>query len=387
MSLPVVFAACGKTWRVHPACAAFPLLEGDELAAFVADVREHGLLEAVTVDGDELLDGRNRLLACDLAGVAPRFAPWRQNGASKTDWIVSLNLQRRHLSEGQRGVLAHDLHPIYEAEAKERQRLAAEETNRRKAEPQISLPARSRDAAERHKGESAAAAGAAVGVSGRTVQRVKEIAAKAPDLLDAVRSGAMTLPEAKGEIRQRAKAALAESIRQEPPPAAVGPFRVIVLDPPWCYDKRAEDVTHRARLSYPEMTNDAILALPVANLACDDAILWLWTTNAHLPLAFRCVERWGFTHKTVLTWVKRQMGAGDWLRGKTEHCIMAVRGHPIVTLTNQTTALEADRREHSRKPDEFFALVDALCPGSKLEMFAREQRPGWAAWGAETEKF
>lgn len=78
---------------------------------------------------------------------------------------------------------------------------------------------------------------------------------------------------------------------------------------------------------------------------------------------------------------------GDWLRGKTEHAILAVRGRPLVTLTNQTTAFTAPVREHSRKPDEFYALVEALCPGSKLEMFAREAREGWAAWGAEADKF
>ena len=382
---PTTFTACGRTFRVHPACAAFPLLDGDELRALVDDVRKHGLLEAVTLDGDELLDGRNRLRACDLAGVPPRFAPWRQNGASKTAWIVSLNLRRRHMSVDQLGALGFDLFPLYEAEAAERKAAAIAESNRRRVGPQIPLVDRGPPMDPAPKARDLV--GAAVGVSGRTMQRVKEIAAKAPDLLPALRTGETTIAKATGEIRQRAKAALAESIRQEPPPAAVGPFRVIVLDPPWCYDKRAEDVTHRARLAYPEMMDDQILDLPVADLACDDAILWLWTTNAHLPLAFRCVERWGFTHKTVLTWVKRQMGAGDWLRGKTEHCIMAVRGRPIVTLTNQTTALEADRREHSRKPDEFFALVDALCPGSKLEMFARETREGWAAWGAETEKF
>ncbi|MGA2513319.1 MAG: MT-A70 family methyltransferase, partial [Candidatus Limnocylindrales bacterium] len=91
----------------------------------------------------------------------------------------------------------------------------------------------------------------------------------------------------------------------------------------------------------------------------------------------------GFEPKTILTWAKDRMGTGDWLRGQTEHCLMCVRGHPTVTLTNQTTLLHGPMREHSRKPDEFFTLVESLCPGSKLELFAREARPGWAAWGAE----
>jgi N6-adenosine-specific RNA methylase IME4 len=131
------------------------------------------------------------------------------------------------------------------------------------------------------------------------------------------------------------------------------------------------------------MTLAAIAALPVEAMAHDDAVLWLWTTNAFLDEAFDVVRAWGFQPKTVLTWAKDRMGVGDWLRGQTEHCLLAARGHPTITITGQTTLLHGPVREHSRKPDEFFALVEALCPGSKVELFAREARPGWQAWGAE----
>mgnify|MGYP001566717098 CR=1 FL=1 len=187
--------------------------------------------------------------------------------------------------------------------------------------------------------------------------------------------------------RLDAKTALAHELRRKPLPRAVGRFDVIAIDPPWQYAKRAEDVTHRGRNPYPDMDIDAIKALPVAARANPDCILWLWTTNAFMREALGCLDAWGFEQKTILTWVKDRMGTGDWLRGQTEHCLMAVRGKPMVTLTNQTTALHAPLREHSRKPDEFFALVDALCPGTKLEMFAREPRNGWQAWGAEPEAF
>jgi N6-adenosine-specific RNA methylase IME4 len=84
------------------------------------------------------------------------------------------------------------------------------------------------------------------------------------------------------------------------------------------------------------------------------------------------------------------MGTGDWLRGQTEHCLMCIRGKPVVTLTNQTTLLNGPLRQHSRKPDEFYTMVDNLCPapaGGKVEMFCRQARPGWIAAGAEISKF
>jgi N6-adenosine-specific RNA methylase IME4 len=187
--------------------------------------------------------------------------------------------------------------------------------------------------------------------------------------------------------RQNRKAQRAEELKAEPMPVATGRFRIIVIDPPWQYEKRAEDITHRGRNPYPDMDLAAIKALPVAARSETDCVLWLWTTNAFMREAYECLDAWGFTPKTILTWVKDRMGTGDWLRGRSEHCILAVRGRPTVTLTNQTTVLEAPLRQHSRKPDEFFALVESLCPGTKLEMFARQRRDGWQAWGAETEKF
>lgn len=177
-------------------------------------------------------------------------------------------------------------------------------------------------------------------------------------------------------------------------------YQCIVIDPPWYYKLRKNDSTHRNRIPYPPMKIEQILDLPIDHL-CDEqgAIVWLWFTNNHMTEANMCLEKWGLELKTILTWVKiskkgtPRIGTGHWLRNCTEHCILATKGKVnsfsyLKTLTNQSTILQAPRREHSRKPDEFFSLVDQLCEGkSKLEMFARQNRNGWEAWGNETEKF
>jgi N6-adenosine-specific RNA methylase IME4 len=129
------------------------------------------------------------------------------------------------------------------------------------------------------------------------------------------------------------------------------------------------------------MAIEDIKAMPVQTIAADAATLWLWTTNAHLRVAFEVVEAWGFEYRTLLTWVKNQMGTGEWLRGKTEHCLLAIRGKPVFLHGSHSTALEAARREHSRKPEEFYALVEATCPGSRVELFSRQERHGWNAFG------
>lgn len=162
-------------------------------------------------------------------------------------------------------------------------------------------------------------------------------------------------------------------------------YQIIVIDPPWAYNKRPDDVTHRAANPYPSMTIEEICDIEIPS--DENCVLWLWTTNAFVEEAHQVMRAWGFEKKTILTWVKDSMGLGDWLRGQTEHCLMCIKGKPIVNLTNQTTVIYGPLREHSRKPDSFYKLVDELCVGNKLEIFARESRDGWDSRGNEPNKF
>jgi N6-adenosine-specific RNA methylase IME4 len=175
-------------------------------------------------------------------------------------------------------------------------------------------------------------------------------------------------------------------IQEEPAPLPDGPFRVIAADPPWPYD-RVDDETHRGSVTYHTMTLEEIEAMEVEAMAHDDCALFLWTTNSFLHEAYHVVEAWGFEPKTLLTWDKGKIGVGNYLRNQTEHAVVAVRGKPVFNLTNQSTILRALPREHSRKPEQFYQMVEELCPGSKVELFAREEREGWSRWGSEPEKF
>ena len=155
---------------------------------------------------------------------------------------------------------------------------------------------------------------------------------------------------------------------------------MLVLDPPWPYPA--------STLPYPPMNLEAIAELPVPDLLAEDGIAWLWTTNRFLYDSQQIASaRWGLEQRNVVTWVKDDPGVGPWLRGQTEHCLLYTRGKPVFLPGNHSTALKAKGRDHSRKPDEFYELVEATCPGSKLELFARERRDGWHAWGAEPDRF
>ncbi len=147
-------------------------------------------------------------------------------------------------------------------------------------------------------------------------------------------------------------------------------------------------------LPYPTMTVPAIMALRVADVAQDNAHLYLWTTNGYLSAAFDVAKAWGFQHSTTLVWAKNIMGGG--LGGaygiSTEFCLFCRRGslkaHGRVGGTWFNWKRPYDERgkpRHSAKPPEFFTMVEEVSPGPHLELFARDRRPGWDAWGNEVE--
>lgn len=164
-----------------------------------------------------------------------------------------------------------------------------------------------------------------------------------------------------------------------------GLYGVISVDPPWPYGSNYNAVGRRSASPYPEMSLLQIVEIELP--AAADCVLWFWTTHKFMRHSFEILDAWGFRDVMILTWVKDRMGTGAWLRSQTEFCIMAVKGKPTIDLTNQVTILYGEMREHSRKPESFYQLVDGLCVGYKLDYFSREQRDGWVSFGNDTERF
>ena len=169
-------------------------------------------------------------------------------------------------------------------------------------------------------------------------------------------------------------------------------YRTIVADPPWHYELRKDDPSHRARAPYGTMSAEELMCLPVGGWAEDDAHLYLWTTNAHMVEAHQIAKSWGFDVKTIITWLKgrmdggrlvQHMGTGNYFRGATEHILFCIRGSFPVMNHDATTAFLAPRREHSEKPDTFYDIVQHMSPGPYLDVFARKQRMGWDCFGNE----
>jgi N6-adenosine-specific RNA methylase IME4 len=179
-------------------------------------------------------------------------------------------------------------------------------------------------------------------------------------------------------------------------------YRVIYADPPWTFATFSRKGKGRsAEAHYDVMTLADIKALPVADWAAPDCVLLLWTTDPLLEKALEVVRAWGFTYKTIgFCWAKLNKfspppfdersfftGLGFWTRANPELCLLATRGHPHRVARNVKKLIVSPRREHSRKPEEAYARIEALCEGPYLELFARAPRPGWDSWGHERAGF
>lgn len=158
-------------------------------------------------------------------------------------------------------------------------------------------------------------------------------------------------------------------------------FGCVYADPPWQYSNqgtRGATGDH-----YVGMTVDEIAALPVRDLAADNAHLHFWTTNAFLFESQRIMEAWGFTYKSAFVWVKPQIGMGNYWRVSHEFLLFGVRGScPFQDRTLRSWG-EFKRGKHSAKPDEIRYLIERASPGPRLELFARRSSPGWCSWGNE----
>jgi N6-adenosine-specific RNA methylase IME4 len=200
---------------------------------------------------------------------------------------------------------------------------------------------------------------------------------------------------ARNDVRR-----LAKPLRRvdEPPPLPYvnGGFSTILADPPWRFTNRTGKVApeHRRLDRYSTLDLESICRVDVASIASKNAHLYLWVPNAMLPDGLRVMESWGFRYISNIIWAKRRIdggpdgrGVGFYFRNVTEIILFGVRGsmRTLPPARSQVNMIESRKREHSRKPDEQYDLIESCSPGPFLELFARHPRAGWTVWGDEAD--
>lgn len=354
-----------------------PPLTDEQRAGLEADIKGNGCLAPLIVWGDTLIDGYHRYDICQRHGIKFKTVALQFKDKMEASlWVFEHHKNRRNMTAYAIAEKALIFEPMFRAKAKEHQRASGGAVPAMLPEPPIETREKLAKIAE---------------TSPRTMAKVMEIAKKAtPEQKQALRQRDgpsinevyVGLKKQEGRERQFASA--------EAPPLPKGVFGCIVIDPPWPYGTEYDPEKRRAASPYPEISLDEIKAIPIP--AADDCILFLWTTHKFMRHSFEILDTWQFRDVAVITWVKDRIGLGSWLRSQSEFCIMAVKGKPRINLTNQSTVINGPMREHSRKPDEFYAMVESLIPNSKseyigIDYYARQSRPKWIAYGNEADKF
>jgi N6-adenosine-specific RNA methylase IME4 len=365
----------------HPVADLFPPMSSEEYEELKASIAKNGLQVPIWLHPDSrIIDGRHRHRACIDTDTPMQFRTWNGVG-SLVSFVVALNLDRRHLTPGQKAAVAVDALPRYEAEARERQA---------GGQGGVLL---SQIIDEGKTGKAAELAARDFGTNRQYVHDAKRLAADAPELFEQVKAGNLTIPKAKKIKKQRetmeSVRAYTEQVKDSQTFDKV--YNVIYADPPWDYGYQNPEGVNIASAHYHTMPIDDICSflgdsgINVAN----DAVLFLWVTNPFLEKALQVVKAWGFTYKTNMVWVKterKRPGAGHYIRGQHELLFICTRGSftPLDKHISPPigSVLEYPQREHSEKPDELYQTIERLYPDcTYLEIFARGRRAGWEAIG------
>jgi ParB-like chromosome segregation protein Spo0J len=363
-----------------------------DIAGLAASMAGLDMLEPIVVRPA----GRGRY---ELVCGARRLAAAKQRGQTTVPAIVrnltdaealkaefAENTQRKDFTLSEAVAIKRALEPIEREAAKQRQR---ESKGRGKKGGQVAPPL---------KGRAADKAAKATGVARRTLEKAEAIvdAAKAePEKFGKLREDMDRTGRANGPFKRLKVMQQAERIRAEPPPLpGRGPYRGGMIDIAWAYEPDDDDIdtSQRGVLDYPTLSIEQACALDVGSIMHQDAVLGFWVINfillrgLHIPV----LSAWGFESKALVTWPKDHAGRGHWAKGQTEHLVIATRGNPTWTLTNQTTLLQGPfhlvrKGKHSSKPVEAYTFFESLCPAPRYcDLFSRYQHNDkWDCHGDE----
>lgn len=393
--------------EAHPAANIFPMMDDVRLQELADDIRDNGLRVPIQVLDGKVIDGRNRLKACEIAEVQPRF---EHIDAGSNPWQLAwaLNGQRRDLTTDQRYILWAECAENDKAWQAEQRRIQ-EEANRKRAEAMSGLPYAGKGEARKqeekvvpqvvaeHSPESPASSkqeprptrtsdkkAEQANVDRGTVERNDWLKKHHPDLHQQVKEGKLTSSRARTIAKKQEKIARLEDISAQEVKAAEGVYDVIVLDPPWPMEKIERDVRpNQAAFDYPTMSEAELAALEIP--AADDCHVWVWTTHKFLPMAFRLLDAWGLKYVCTFVWHKpggfQPIGLPQY---NCEFALYARKGAPVFLDTKAfPTCFYAPRGEHSEKPEEFYEVIRRVTGGRRLDMFNRRVIEGFDGWGNE----
>ena len=343
-----------------------PELAPDELLQLEANIKRDGCRDPLVLWNGVLVDGHNRYDICTRNDLPFQTIerPF-ENRSEVIEWIITNQFGRRNLNSYIRATLALRLESEISARAKENQLKGVRTTLSKGIDTKEEIAKKAN-------------------TSRTNITKVKKIEEKgSEEVKKALAKGEISINEAHKQIKNAEKkqqheedvAKQKEDIATGKAVLPSGVFEIVVLDPPWNYGRKYDPEGSRVANPYPEMKQDELLKMEIP--FAKDSVVFLWTTHQFIFDAKELLNHWGFEYKATMVWDKEKIGMGSWLRMQCEFCLVAVKGKPKWNNTTWRDIIRESRRQHSRKPDAFYQMVDEVTIGRKLEYFSREKREGW----------
>lgn len=381
-----------KQLKFHNLADLFPLMDGEEFAAFSADIKANGLLQPIIMYQGRVLDGRNRYRACIEHDIAISVDSY--DGGDPLGFVIASNLHRRHLSVSQRAMIGAKIANLAVGSNQYVHRITHDNETGSEFSPPLKIAA------------------ASVGVNVESLKQARAVRSSGtPELVKAVEQGAIVVSVASKVAKlsnEQQRAAVAEPKRAKhivkrihranreaelagktaEASRQLGKtvYGVIYADPPWKFEPYSQDtgMDRAADNHYPTEDIDRLKALKLP--AAKDCVLFLWATVPMLDVAIDVLRTWGFTYKSNFVWIKDKAGTGYWNRNRHEILLIATRGKPAAPAPGDQwdSVFHEHVGKHSMKPAIFAEVIEKMFPTSKLlEMYARGPRAGWDTWGNE----
>lgn len=223
-----------------------------------------------------------------------------------------------------------------------------------------------------------------IGISKKESMDAQQLAKIKEEVFEKIVVGEKTLDEVKRELKRMVSVVKINEISRENKELKTDKkYPVILCDPPWKYDYSASS-NRDIENQYPTMELHEISALPVEQLASEDAVIFMWVTSPKLFEGMELIHQWGFNYRTCMVWVKDKIGMGYYARQRHELLLIGARGElPVPQPENRPdSVIESPRNAHSQKPDVLYSLIEKMYPEfEKIELFSRNKRDGWNSWG------
>ncbi len=359
----------------------------------------------------KILDGWHRYNVCNDLGIEPVYKNFEGSKFEALNLVVRSET-RRHATSSQKAAVAVKTDEVFNTIKEETERERREKQSKAKegnknasknnsgknfpqlnqSEPEETPQKQETKTPQKEETKTRQKAANMFGTNPKYIDQAQRLKKENPEYLEKIANGEKTFSDFKKEEKQQKIENDKKKIEQNNLETPEGNFDVIAIDPPWAYEERGgfsnknyDPDKNRGGVDYPTMTVNQIknIELPLK----DDAVVFLWTTHAFLRDAFDIIENWGLQYKSTIVWDKENIGMGRTIRLQCEFCLMAIKGSPIIEGKSERDIIREKRKEHSRKPDAFYNMVDRMCVGRKLDYFSRENRENWISYGAETGKF